>query len=333
MEEVRHLSQEKRLQDPLEVFALDVLMGLTSTPKHLSPKYMYDQKGSDLFAQIMELDEYYPTRSETEILDTHKSEIVKQFPEKELRIIELGAGNGIKTKILLREFERQGKKISYIPVDISSDAVTGLSRNLKKEFPNLEGVGVVADYFDAIRWINEQDHQKNLVLFLGGNIGNFNKAQGEVFLKTLWNVLNPGDLVLTGFDLRKSIRLLTHAYNDSKGVTRNFNLNVLNRMNRELGADFDLASFDHCGIYNPKTGAMESYLLSTQSQTVTIAALKKQFHFKPYEAIHIESSYKYLLEDIDEMTQDTGFSVDQRYFDENRYFTDVLMKVEKDVLG
>jgi len=322
--------EHKIKHDPQEEFALDVLMGLTSEKKYLSPKYLYDSKGSVLFQNIMSAKDYYPTNCEADIFSTHSEEISKTVADcDQLNVVELGAGDGSKTKILLESLVKHTKELRYVPVDISESAVEGLTAKFSKTFPTIEMRGVVSEYFDALRWLSNENQGKNLVLFLGSNIGNFNTAQAEVFLKTMWNTLNDGDYLLIGCDLKKDIDVMLRAYNDSDGYTRAFNLNLLSRMNRELDANFNIDQYDHFGTYNVKLGAMESFILSKTSQTVTIGALNKSFSFKPYEAIHVEFSFKYLESEIDQLAIDTGYEPVAHYTDEKGYFVDAVFRVKK----
>jgi len=312
-----------------EQFALDVLMGLSEERKRLPSKYFYDAEGSRLFQEITDQKDYYPTECEREIFESHKKEIAAHMIGKPFSLVELGAGDGRKTKVLLREFLEQKLDFKYVPIDISEEAVRGLSESLKSGFGDLETAGIVAEYFDALRWLNRHDASKKFVLFLGSNIGNFSPPQTRVFLRTLWNSLEPGDQVLIGFDLKKDFDTLLRAYNDPAGVTKKFNLNLLTRMNRDLGADFDISKFTHFGTYDVNEGAMKSYLISLVHQDVRIDRLDKVFHFRPYEPIHMEYSYKYLPDEIEEVAAETGFRLVSRYFDEKKWFMDATWEVVK----
>lgn len=327
-----HLDQisEAYPHDPVEAFALDVLMGLTSKPKAVSPKYFYDAEGSRLFAKITDTKDYYPTKCETEILQTYRRSMLSHIDQSgALNIVELGAGDGRKTKLLLEAFVGEKRDFTYRPVDISESAIDGITQKFAKTFPNMQINGIVSEYFEALRWLRDQDEGRNLVLFLGSNIGNFNRAQAEVFLKTMWNSLNHGDFVLLGCDLKKNIDVMLRAYNDEEGYTRRFNLNLLQRMNNELGANFDLSKFEHFGTYNVKLGAMESFLLSTEYQSVYIEYLNKTVNFKPWEPIHVEYSFKFLPQEVEILAQETGYRVMETYFDAKRYFLDAILRVEK----
>lgn len=310
-------------------FAIDVLTGLSEQPKSLPSRWFYDDRGSELFARICDLQEYYPTRCETEILSAHADAIHALAGGAPLNVVDLGAGDGRKTNILLEAFSRAGADLQFVPIDISEAAMRELVGSVEDRFPEMSVNGVVSEYFDGLHWLRKMGERRNLVLFLGSNIGNFSFARARVFLRQLWEALNPGDLVLIGFDLKKDIELLERAYNDSQGVTREFNLNMLERINRELGGNFDLAKFRHFATYDVYRGAMESYLLSHEAQTVYVEALQQSFDFKPWEPVHTEYSYKYLVSDIESLAADTGFVQVGEFYDSQRWFTDRVWRVEK----
>ncbi len=312
--------------------ALAVLEGLSKLPKGLPSRLFYDDKGSELFEQIMELEEYYPTRCEAEILSQQGLKITDYLVgSQQFNLVELGCGNGAKTILLLNAFIEAKKKFSYVPLDISSTAVEFIITNFKKEYGEIPFSiqGLVAEYFQGIKWLNQNIQAKNFVLFLGSNIGNFNKSIALRFLRQLWYSLNEGDFILIGFDLKKDLDVLYDAYNDSKGITKEFNFNVLARINEMLGGDFDRKQFQHQGLYNVQTGAMESYLISQNRQVVTLKELDKQFKFKPWEAIHMEYSYKYLRDDISDLAGGTGFEIVENFTDSKGYFIDSLWRAKK----
>lgn len=329
---VLHKTGEAEKEEFLQQFALDVLMGFSAHDKSLSSKYFYDDKGSQYFSQIMDAPEYYPSNSEEEILTSYKKQIANHLAGKEFNFVELGAGDARKTKVLLKEFVHLGLKFKYLPIDISEEAIRQLSGLLDKELPDLEYHGVVADYQAGLNWIRENTTGTNVIFFLGSNIGNFDRTNAIVFLRTIWNTMHSGEFLFTGFDLKKDIDVLLDAYNDSAGVTKQFNLNILNRINNELGGRFDTDKFQHFGTYNPKRGAMESYLVSLEDQDVYIDALGKEFHFKAFESIHMEYSYKYLVSDIDYLSNETGFKIIETFFDKKKYFADSLWQARKLVL-
>ena len=316
-------------QDDLRVFAEEVLVGLSEHPKRLPSRYFYDDEGSRLFAKICGLEEYYPTRVERSILERHAAEILAHIDGARLNLVDLGAGDGHKTAPLVAWLLGQGANVRYVPIDISEGAMQEAVKLFSKEFPSLEIRGIVGEYFESLSWIARQTDRQNLVLFLGSNIGNFDKPRARAFLRRLWNALNQRDLVLLGFDLKKDIERLLRAYNDREGVTARFNLNLLDRINRELGADFQLERWRHYGTYNVFTGAMESYLVSLAPQSVRIEALAHEFSFDPWEPIFTEYSYKYLEDDIRALAHSSSFQVQGRFYDEDRWFCDALWRVEK----
>ncbi|HEY3347002.1 MAG TPA: L-histidine N(alpha)-methyltransferase [Nitrospirota bacterium] len=311
-------------------FASDVLAGLSRKDKRIPSVYFYDDAGSELFCRITQLEEYYPTRCEIEILKSYRWALARMFSREPFNLIELGVGEGIKPLILLEQFLSGGLDFKYIPVDICTESVQKTIKAVNTEFDgyNLEVKGMVADYFEAMRLICSEKGRKNVVMFLGSNIGNFEKDESRGFLSQLSGSLRSGDYALIGFDLKKDIRLLERAYNDSAGITREFNLNLLNRMNRELGANFDRAKFEHLGCYNDRLGAMESWLISLNDQIVHIGHSGTRFHFRKGEKILTEYSHKYSVSDIKGLADGSGFSVARLFFDSRRYFTDALWRVK-----
>jgi len=310
-------------------FSSDVLVGLSRSPKELPSRYFYDEKGSRLFQKITELPEYYLTNCENEILNTQKNKISSLMEGQVFNLVELGAGDGRKTSILISHFLKKKLKFKYIPIDISESAMNSLINFMNKKFSNLTTEGIVAEYFDGVKWLNQLNSNRNLVLFLGSNLGNFNRINSNVFLHNLWNSLNSGDYVIIGFDLKKKIDIMLKAYNDSKGITSEFNLNLLHRINQELGGNFDLENFRHYASYDVFTGAMESYLVSLRQQTVFIKEIGQTFSFEPWEPIHTEYSYKYLESDVEKLAADTGFIIQEQLFDSKKYFLDSIWLVQK----
>lgn len=315
--------------DQKEQFALDVLTGFSSNPKVLSPKYFYDDLGSELFQKITQQEDYYLTRTEYSILNDSKDRLPDFVNEDEIDIIELGAGDGHKSDLVIQGFLDSGKKVNFYPIDISKEAMNQLAENIKAR-ENLEVHGVVAEYLEGLRFLRKQSKNRQLVLFLGSNIGNFDRVQREVFLRKVWRGLNKDDLILLGLDLKKDVNIVAAAYNDKEGITRHFNLNLLDRINRELGANFKTDAFQHVGLYNPFLGAMESHLLSRKEQTVHVEALEKSFHFDAFETLHLEYSFKFSKKDINLLASSTGFVVQKHLSDKDNYFIDSLWKVEKD---
>ncbi|TET48269.1 MAG: L-histidine N(alpha)-methyltransferase [Actinomycetota bacterium] len=310
-------------------FANDVLIGLSQSLKWLPSKYIYDRQGSRLFQEIMELPEYYLTRTEIKILESRKKQICKEIEDEEFNLIELGCGDGKKTKILLEQFLKNDHRFHYFPIDISEDSISEFTDSLKKEFPKLKARGLVSEYFEGLYWLSEQNHRRNVVLFLGSNIGNFTPIKAGGFLSSLWKALNNNDLVLIGFDLKKDTDMMVKAYNDEKGITAAFNKNLLIRINRELKGNFDLDQFEFYATYDVVEGAIQSYLISKKKQEVFIGELKWLFSLRAQEPIHTESSYKYLIEEVEDMANKNNFKLVGNFFDSNKYFVDSLWKVVK----
>lgn len=278
-----------------EQFKQDVSFGLSQTPKRIPSKYFYDKRGDELFVQIMHMPEYYLTRSEMEVFVEQSSEIVASLairPGEEMEIVELGAGDGTKTIHLLREFMHAGVNFRYLPIDISSNALSGLEKYLNAEMPDLKINCMHGDYFRMLGDLKQSPVRK-VILFLGSNIGNMPDEDARNFLASLSRNLNPGDKIILGVDLLKEKEIVLPAYNDSQGITRDFNLNLLKRMNRELEANFDLKFFIHDPEYDEAEGIAKSFLKSTKEQVVEIKLIGKRFFFAQNERIHTEISRKY----------------------------------------
>lgn len=312
-----------------ETFALDILVSLSESRKSIPSRYLYDEEGSRLFQQITQLPEYYVTEAEKDVLRRYADQIAKQVGDVPFNLVEFGAGDGTKAGILIEAMLRRKCDFSYVPIDISEGAMNELADNLLKQFPDLEMNGLVSEYFTGIKYLSHHSERRNVALLLGSNVGNFSHAQSRFFLRNIWNYLNNGDRMLVGFDLKKDIEMLLWAYNDSQGVTAQFNLNVLKRINRELGGQFKLKNFRHFGTYDVFSGAMESYLVSLEQQDVYIEAIGRAFRFHPWEPIHTEYSYKYLISDIETLAAETGFVVREHLSCERGLFVDSLWEVRK----
>ena len=320
------IEQQAEQTDTDNQFARDVLNGLQKIPKQIPAQYFYDEQGSILFQKITAHEDYYPTRAEYSILERVNEELAASINTDVIDIIELGVGDGHKTQQVLEGFLKQQKEINLYPIDISAKAMAQLGETLGQH-EKLTIHGVIADYFAGLAHVREHSTNRQLVLFLGSNIGNFNPLQSQRLLKKLRGILNPGDNMLIGFDLKKDIATLNRAYNDSAGYTRQLNLNLLQRINNELGGQFEIDQFEHYGTFNPRLGAMESYLISKKRQSVYIAALDRNFEFEKFEPVHLEYSFKYLKEDVKKLAEDTGFEVVQHYLDNEEYFVDSLWRV------
>lgn len=306
--------------------AKDTLKGLSSNPKFLLSKYFYDDKGSTIFQDIMHMPEYYLTKCEFEIFSTYRKQISHAFYDavQEFDLIELGSGDGLKTKILLQELIDQSVNFEYIPVDISHKANIELVKSLKEELPFLNVNAKTGDYFSEVKRLNGSSQLRKAILFLGSNIGNFSEDEISRFFNQLSELCHRGDKVLIGFDLKKSPVVIMKAYNDSYGHTRRFNLNYLERLNRELDADFDVTQFEQHTSYNPFSGEVKSFLISQKNQTVAVGALEKSFNFKQWEPVFMELSRKFDLETIEGLANKYGFKVEEHFTDRRNYFVDSL---------
>ncbi len=305
-------------------FEKDVHQGLSSEPKKLSSKYFYDERGDQLFVKIMEMPEYYLTNCEFEILSEQTATIVESFDMTgSFELIELGAGNGKKTFEILKELTGK-KEFIYKPVDISPNALEGLQNMLNTKLPTLRVEPICGEYFQALQKVNETSVPK-VILFLGSNIGNMLDVAAKGFMHKLSGCLNKGDKVLMGVDLIKDESIVLPAYNDAQGYTREFNLNLLHRINRELDANIQVDQFIHRPLYSKETGLAESYLESKCDQQVEIGG--RTYHFKAGERIHTEISRKYNDQLIREIIEDTKLVVDRKFTDTKEYFADYLLKM------
>jgi L-histidine N-alpha-methyltransferase len=308
-------------------FAEDVRAGLMASPKKLLPKYFYDALGSALFDTICLLPEYYLTRAEDEILDRHAREIVAAVGSP-LDLVELGSGSAVKTRrIISATLERQ-PSLNYKPIDISPSALKASSESLSREYPNIRVEGVAAEYLEGLRRISRNGAIRTMALFLGSNIGNFEPAGAVSTLRAVRAVLKEGDALLLGADLRKDRAVLESAYDDPLGVTAAFNLNVLARINRELGGLFDLKKFSHRARYDETLGRVEMHLVSREAQTVAIAALGLDVRFARDESIHTESSYKYDRATLAKLADDTGFTLTNTWTDSAGLFSSNLLRTK-----
>ena len=312
----------------LTQFAEDVLRGLSSTPKELSSKYFYDDEGSRLFQAIMKLPEYYLTGCEHEIFTKQTDAIFHEFANGDgaFDLIELGAGDGTKTAVLVEHFLKQNADIWYSPIDISQEALDALSAKFTTQFPGLKIETRTGDYFRILESLKNGSGRRKILLFLGSNIGNFNPEQALVFFRHLRDVMSDDDLLFIGFDLQKDPHVIVPAYDDAAGVTAAFNLNLLKRINRELGGDFDLDKFTHYANYRPIEASARSFLISREHQTVNIAALNQTFEFDQWEAVFMEISQKYSLKMIENLARESGFEIKQNFFDSRDYYCDSLWR-------
>ncbi len=316
-----------RVESALNAFAEDVALGLRASPKRLSCRYFYDQEGSRLFEQICKLPEYYLTGAEREILSARAGEIVSGFPE-EVTLVELGSGSAVKTRLLIEALLACQDGLRFVPVDISQSALEESSQRLLRAYADLEILGVAAEYHAGLARLKDEIEGPKLILWLGSNVGNFDRPDAVRFLGRLRAAMADGDRLLMGVDLRKDRATLEAAYDDAEGVTARFNLNLLARINRELGGRFELEHFQHRVVYDEEDGRVAMYLVSACAQTVAVEGLDLEVVFAEGEAIHTEDSYKYSVAEIEALAGSAGLEVEEQWFDgERRFGLNLLKKV------
>ena len=306
-----------------KTFADEILYGLNRNSKFINSKFFYDKKGSELFEQICLLEEYYPTRTEISILQSIQSELSSLLDDS-FRLVELGSGSSTKTRLILNMFRRFQSNIEYFPIDIS-EILTESSEFLLQEYGNLSITGIIDTYEGGLEFIEQYDSKKNLIVFLGSSFGNFSPYTGKNFLKKINSVMKSGDLFLLGLDLVKSTSVLKNAYDDSKGITAKFNLNVLSRINDELDADFIIDNFQHYAIYNEKKQRIEMHLRSLLDQSIIISKANLVIQLRKDELITTEYSYKYKINQIKELMFDSGFDIKNIWVDKNSFFALILV--------
>ena len=310
-------------------FEREVQEGLTDFPKHLSSKYFYDEIGDKLFQDIMKMPTYYLTSAEYNILLDHKREIAELFNDKgNFDLIELGAGDGHKTKIILKELVGQKSQFTYIPIDISTNALQQLTDSIKTEIPQLEIEGFQGSYFEALADLSKSNTNRKIILFLGSNIGNFNHEQAIKFLQKINHLMEGDDLLFLGADQKKNPQTILDAYNDQEGITAAFNKNILQRINTDLNGDFDLDAFLHWEVYNPETGAAKSYLVSKNAQTVHLKKLDLAIDFKAWETIYTEVSQKYDDKMIHWLAKEAGLRIHGTFENQGKTFKNYVLVKE-----
>lgn len=320
-----------RLPIPREApdFAVDVREGLTATPKFLYPKYFYDELGSILFEAICALPEYYVTRAESSILAARAGEIVAEL-ERPVRLVELGSGSSIKTRYVIEALLARQEHLEYTPIDISESAIAGSCDGLLRNYPRLSIRAFVGDYVGTFAALPTRERGPSdatlLVLFLGSTIGNLDPERGAELLRAVRARLAPGDAMLLGTDLVKPEEVLVPAYDDALGVTAAFNLNLLARINRELGGRFDLAAFCHRAVWNGELSRVEMHLVSRIDQRVAIDGLGLEVAFAAGEAILSECSYKFDEESTAKLARAAGFELARRWTDGERRFGSNLLR-------
>ncbi len=314
--------------ETLTDFGTDVAHGLSQPLKTISCRWLYDEIGSDLFEQICALPEYYPTRAEAEILAANAAEIV-DLAGHDATCVELGSGSSVKTRSVLDAFfaasadtSADGReRLTYVPIDISPTALETSARVLLEDYPGLDVIGIVGEYRRGFEWLAEHAERKKLVLWLGSNVGNFDRESAESFLHEMRNHMTGDDRLLIGIDLRKDARVLEAAYDDAAGVTARFNINVLTRINRELRGNFNLDGFEYEAVYDEDSGRVVMNLVSLRAQTVRIEALDLTVTFDAGERIHTEDSRKFSFEEIDALAASAGFDVARRWLDGQSRFS------------
>lgn len=307
-------------------FLKDVLAGLQSSPKYLQSKYFYDEAGDKIFQKIMDSKEYYPTDCEMEIFKEQTPQLATVLKNgfDEFDLVELGAGDGTKSFFVLDQLSKNQARFTYYPIDISSHIISQLEEILPKRIEGLKVKGLNGEYFDMLKKAYEISKNRKVVLFLGANIGNMTVKEAESFCKRLRSHLNEDDLLMVGFDLKKNPKIISDAYNDEEGYTKEFNLNLLKRINRELKANFNIDDFEHYPSYDPETGSCKSYLISLKKQTVSIA--DKKIDFAENEYIFMEVSQKYSINETESLAQKSRFKPVKYFFDSKKWFVDSVWK-------
>lgn len=306
-----------------KTFAEEIFSSLNRDSKFITPKFFYDKKGSDLFEKICTLPEYYPTRTEITILKNLQTEL-PSFIDDSFRLVELGSGASVKTRLLLDIFTKIQQTTEYFPIDIS-EILAESSEQLLQDYDNLRITGIIDTYEGGLEFLKNYDTKNNLILFLGSSFGNFSPADGKTFLEKINSTMKSGDLFLIGLDLVKDSQILESAYDDAQGVTAEFNLNVLSRINDELDADFNLNNFSHYSTYNEEDQRIEMYLKSLVNQSVIISKSNLSLNLEKNELIHTEYSHKYTLEQIKTLLESTGFKINHTWSDENTHFSLTLV--------
>ncbi|MCH9765514.1 MAG: L-histidine N(alpha)-methyltransferase [Alphaproteobacteria bacterium] len=303
------------VDDPIRVdFSQGLKDGLRSVPKSIPSRFFYDARGSDLFEQITQLAEYYPTRTETEILSRHGAELVGDVQDTGA-LIEFGSGSSTKTEILLRFIPPTS---TYIPIDVSATALNEAKSRLVKSFPHLHIEPRVADFSEPLKLPGSIRCKSKLGFFPGSTIGNFRPNAATELLRAFSSTLGPKSQLIIGVDLKKDPKTLNRAYNDALGITAKFNLNLLRRANEALGANFDLTAFEHRAAYDPETGGVDMYLVSQKMQSVQFDGFAT--HLGENEAIHTEHSHKYDIDDFVSVANAGGWHTHRIWKDENEMF-------------
>lgn len=310
------------------IFKQEVFAGLSAFPKYLSSKYFYDKKGDKLFQDIMAMPEYYLTGCEFQIISTHTKTIGELFRDREngLDLIELGAGDGKKTKVLLKYMVENNFNFRYKPIDISENAIEMLSSNLAEEMPNLNVDAEVGEYFEVLERLKGFNKRKKVIMVLGSNIGNLKHPKAIEFLSKLKDAMLPEDLLFMGFDQKKNPQTILNAYNDETGITAAFNKNVLTRINRELDGNFQVEKFNHWEVYDPETGTAKSFLVANKAMQVTVKAINLTVNFEQWETIHTEISQKYDDKIVGWLAEESGLEIVTSFADDKEYYKNYVFR-------
>lgn len=320
---------DSEIQLNIDIFCQEVTSGLLSEAKRLDSKYFYDAKGDALFQKIMNSPEYYLSRCELEILSqqakTISTKIIQHFQKFDL--IELGPGDATKSIHLLHALQQADADFTYIPIDISKNIIENLIKKMPTKIHGIKIRGLAGEYLKMLKKVVKWNDSPKILLFLGSTIGNLSPDDALSFCRAIYGLLNQGDLFFIGFDLKKNPKTILAAYDDMQGITRDFNLNLLARINKELGANFDLDSFEHFPTYDPVNGLCKSYLISEQEQSVFIKKSNTTIFFKKYEPVFMELSKKYSIKETEKLAHDAGFSVEANFLDSRNWFLNSLWKV------
>lgn len=309
-------------------FQQDIDLGLSAKSKFLPSKYFYDKVGDAIFVEIMNMPEYYLTNAELDIFKNQHQQLIKALKLEKtnfFELVELGAGDGTKTKQLLKALDNQGYTFKYAPIDISGNALKQLQSSINAELPMVQVKPKQGDYFNILANLKSSAHPI-VVLFLGSNIGNLPDARAKEFIGKLNDNIKQGDKIVLGVDLIKSKSIVLPAYNDAQGITKRFNLNLLTRINQQLEADFDLDTFEHRPEYDEEEGIARSFLVSTKDQSITIKNLNKTYTFKKGEKIHMETSRKYNDHILNSLLKGSSLKIKDRLTDSQDLFADYILE-------
>ncbi len=309
-------------------FKKEVFEGLSNPTKYLSSKYFYDKIGDKLFQDIMAMPEYYLTDAEFEILSIHTAAIAEYFRGKGFGfdLIELGAGDGKKTKVLLKYLSENDFNFVYKPIDISQNAIDSLAEKLAEELPQVSVDAETGEYFEVLDRLQNYDSRKKVIVVLGSNIGNLLHPQAIDFLSKLKSTMLKDDLLFMGFDQKKEPQTILNAYNDATGITAAFNKNILTRINKELGGNFQVEKFKHWETYDPESGTAKSYLVATEAMKITVEEIGLTVNFDQWETIHTEISQKYDDKTVAWLAEEAGLQIETSFTDQKGYYINYVFR-------